>query len=244
MNPYSRDGIGRRDFLKVAAGLAVGLGLAPGPLLSAEPPVKIGFVGTGRLGSLLAAHWVKAGHEVLLSSLDLAHDKALAAQLGAKARAGTSKEAAAFGDVVIVSVPYSALPQVGKDVGDLLKGKVVIDTSNPVLARDGDVAKWARDKGAGIASAELLPGARLVRTLNAIGSNRLPEVAQRGGVAMPMAGDDAAAIAIASRLIKEIGLEPVVVGPLTMGRYLMPGTPLAGEHTPDEIRRIVATLKP
>jgi predicted dinucleotide-binding enzyme len=60
---------------------------------------------------------------------------------------------------------------------------------------------------------------------------------------MPIAGDDADAIAVASRLIRDIGYEPVLVGGLAMGRHLMPGTPLAGEHTPAEIRRIAATLK-
>jgi predicted dinucleotide-binding enzyme len=74
------------------------------------------------------------------------------------------------------------------------------------------LAAWARRKGAGLASAELLPGARVVRAFNAVGYNRM-------------------------------GFEPVAVGGLAMGRHLMPGTPLSGEHTPDEIRRIAATLK-
>ena len=60
---------------------------------------------------------------------------------------------------------------------------------------------------------------------------------------MPIAGDDSNAVALATRLIKEIGFEPVLVGGLAMGKYLVPGTPLAGEHTPAEIRQIVATLQ-
>ena len=59
---------------------------------------------------------------------------------------------------------------------------------------------------------------------------------------MPMAGDDASALALASSLVREIGFEPVVIGSLAMGRYLIPGTPLAGEHTAEQIRQIVATL--
>jgi predicted dinucleotide-binding enzyme len=61
---------------------------------------------------------------------------------------------------------------------------------------------------------------------------------------MPIAGDDKNAIAVASQLVREIGFEPVLVGGLDMGKYLMPGTPLAGEHTPGEVRSIAATLKP
>src|SRR6185436_5811284 len=187
----------------------------------------------------------KAGHEVMFSSLDLEADKALAARLGGKARAGTSKEAAAFGEVLLVAVPYSALPQVGRDLGGLIKGKVVIDTCNPIVGRDGDMAVRAREKGAGLASAELLPGARLVRAFNAIGYSSMASAAQRKGerMGMPIAGDDAGAIAVASRLVREVGYEPVLVGGLAMGRHLIPGTPLSGERSPEEIRRIAATLK-
>ena len=59
---------------------------------------------------------------------------------------------------------------------------------------------------------------------------------------MPIAGDDKAALDLASKLIKDIGFEPVVVGGMAKGKYLVPGTPLGGEHTPDEIRKIAATL--
>ena len=239
----------RREFLRGAgtavAGLALGvLPFGAGTANGADTGLKIGIVGSGRIGSTLGALWLKAGHEIMFSSLDLDHDKALAARLGGKARAGTSREAAAFGDVVLIAVPYSALPQLGRDLAESIRGKVVIDTCNPIPARDGDIAAWARDKGAGLASAELLPGARLVRAFNAIGYARLAEASQRPGerIGMPMAGDDASAVAVASRLVREVGFEPVVIGPLAMGKYLIPGTPLAGEHTPEQIRKIVATL--
>ena len=65
---------------------------------------------------------------------------------------------------------------------------------------------------------------------------------QPGQVGMPIAADDEQAIEIASRLIREIGFEPVLVGGLDKGKFLMPGTPLAGEHSPAEIRKIAATL--
>ena len=60
---------------------------------------------------------------------------------------------------------------------------------------------------------------------------------------MPIAGDDQDALALAERLIKEIGFEPVVVGGLAMGKYLVPGTPLGGVHTATEVKQIAATLK-
>ncbi len=228
----------RRELLLVA----LVMGVLPLRAAGAEK-TKIGIVGSGRVGSAIGAVWVKAGHEVMFSSRNIEHDRALAARLGAGARAGTPREAAAFGEVVMISVPYGSLRDVGKDLGDLIKGKVVIDTCNPFPGRDGEIATWAREKGAGLASAELLPGARLVRAFNAIGAGRMGSAYQDPGrVGMPIAGDDAQAIAVASRLIREIGYEPVLIGGLAMGKHLMPGTALAGERTAEEIRRIAATL--
>ena len=237
--------IDRRGFLRAAAAMLAlgGLPLAVRAQGAASGKMKIGIVGTGRVGGTLGTVWAKAGHSVLFSSLDLEHDKALAASVGANARAGTPREAAAFGDVLLISVPYHALPSVGKDLGELLKGKIVIDTCNPIEGRDGETGAWAREKGAGYASAELLPGARIVRAFNAVGYTRMADAAQRTPRAgMPMAGDDAKAIAVASALVRDIGFEPVVVGPLALGKHLVPRGPLSGERAPEEIRKIAATL--
>jgi predicted dinucleotide-binding enzyme len=239
----------RRGFLKLAgtatAALALELPFGAPAASVATGKLKIGVVGSGKVGGTLGGVWVKAGHDVMFSSRNLEHDKRLAASLGPSARAGTPREAAAFGEVLLISVPYRALPDVGKDLGDLVKGKVVIDTCNPIPSRDGEIATWAREKGAGLASAELLPGARIVRAFNAIGYARMGVAHERKGerIGMPIAGDDANAIERASHLIREIGYEPVLIGGLAMGKHLMPGTPLAGERTPDQIRQVAATLK-
>ena len=232
----------RRRFL-VVTGAAASTALLPFSIRSAEP-LKIGIIGAGKVGSALGGVWVQAGHEVMFSSRHLEDDQALAASLGGGARAGTPREAAAFGEVLLVAVPYGALPDVGKDLGELVRGKVVIDTCNPFPNRDGEIADWALRKGAGYASAELLPGARIVRAFNAVGAARMAVVhEQPGQVGMPIAGDDAEALEIASILIREIGFEPVLVGGLAMGKYLRPGTPLAGEHSAEEIRQIAAGLE-
>ena len=110
----------RRVFLQSAAAVAtIGLmGVLPLVVRAASDvakTLKIGIVGSGRIGGTLGELWVKAGHQVMFSSLDIEHDRALAARLGSGARAGTPKEAAAFGDVVLISVPYAALPQLGRD---------------------------------------------------------------------------------------------------------------------------------
>jgi len=236
---------GRRAFLRAAAA-GIALGSLPLAVRAADArkKLKLGIIGSGRIGGTLGRVWANAGHTVMFSSLDLEHDRALAAEVGHGARAGTPREAAAFGEVLLVAVPYHALPKVGKDLGALLKGKIVIDACNPFTGRDGEVGVWAQQKGAGLASAELLPGARIVRAFNAISYATMGEAAQRKeGYGMPVASDDAQAFAVASGLIRDIGYEPVLVGGLAFGRHLVPRTPLAGENTPEEIRQIAATLK-
>ena len=237
----------RRDFLKAAVAAAVfGTTEWPSRIAAAESkPMKIGMIGSGNVGSALGGVWASAGHPVMFSSRHLENDERLAAGIGANARAGTPHEAAAFGDVLVFAVPYGALSELGRALRDAIKGKVVIDACNPFPRRDGDIAERAREKGAGLMSAELLPGARIVRAFNAVGADRMGQAHKEPGrVGMPIAGDDEEALDVASMLIREIGYEPVRVGGLEMGKYLMPGTPLAGERTPEEIRRIAATLKP
>src|SRR5512146_2772659 len=98
-------------------------------------PLKSGISGAGKIGGTLAELWVKAGHEVLVSSRHPAELEGLARSLGPRARAGTPRDAAVFGDVVLVSVPYGALPQIGRDLAKELAGKVVLDTGNPYRRR-------------------------------------------------------------------------------------------------------------
>jgi len=243
----------RRDFLRLSGSTIAFLTLAADPLAALAQtaggaPLKIATIGAGREGGALGTLFVKAGHPVMFSSRHPEQLKDLVAGLGALAKAGTVAEAVAFGDVVLLVVPYTAVAEIGKEHGKGLAAKaLVIDVSNPIARRDGeDLVKSVNEEGgAGLATAKALPGARIVRAFNAIGYARLPELAHRKAdpVGIPIAGDDQNALALASRLIKEIGFEPVVVGGLAIGKYLVPGTPLAGEHTPAQIRQIAATLK-
>ena len=242
----------RRDFLQFI-GSAAFSALATGPLaaLAQTPgaaPLRIATIGAGREGAALGSLFAKAGHPVMFSSRHPEQLKDLVAGVGALAKAGTVAEAVAFGDVVLLVVPYGAVAEIGKEHGKALAAKaLVLDVSNPIAPRDGEdlVKSVDEEGGAGLATQKALPGARIVRGFNAIGSAQLAGLANRPGdpVGIPIAGDDQGALALASRLIKEIGFEPVVVGGLAMGKYLVPRTPLAGVHTPDEIRQIAATLK-
>jgi predicted dinucleotide-binding enzyme len=244
---------GRRGFLCLAASGLAALALAGRPDgAAAQTPAgskpKIGMVGAGREGGALGTLFVKAGHPVMFSSRHPERLKDLVAGLGPLAQAGTVEQAIAFGEVVVLVVPYTAMEGIGRDHGRALAGKVlVMDVSNPIARRDGDdLVKWVAEQGgAGLATAKLVPGARIVRAFNALGAGRLAALAHRPGdpVGVPIAGDDPKAIEVAESLIRDIGFEPVLVGGLAMGRHLVPGTPLGGEHTPAEIRRIAGTLR-
>ena len=127
-----------------------------------------------------------------------------------------------------ISVPYAALPQVGKDLQNELNGKVVLDTGNPYPERDGEMAEEARRKGTGVASAEFLPGVRLVRAFNAISFRNLRSEAHRSGelVGIPIAADDEKALDVAARLVRDAGFEPVIVGPLSKAKLFDVGSPV------------------
>jgi predicted dinucleotide-binding enzyme len=225
---FALGNLSRRSLLLGAVTLFAGTLTLGRPALAQEP-LKIGIIGTGKIGGTLARHWVKAGHEVFVSSRHPEELEDLVKELGPRAHAGTPREAAAFGPVVLVSVPYGAMPQIGNDYAAELAGKVIIDTSNPSERRDGaEAAEWQR-KGAGVSTAELLKNRRVVRAFNCIPAASLANQANRrpDRIAIPIGGDDGAAIAVAERLVRDAGFDPVMVGSLAKTREFDLGQPLA-----------------
>jgi len=231
--------ISRRAWLAVIALFVGAVGLGHVAPAAAQEPLKIGIIGTGKIGGALARHWVNAGHEVFMSSRHPEELEPLAKELGPRAHVGTPREAAAFGSVVLVSVPYGAMPQIGTDFASELAGKVIIDTSNPVERRDGAQAVEWNQKGAGVATAELLKSSRVVRAFNCIPAASLAGQANRqpDRIAIPIGGDDAAAVALTERLVREAGFDPVAVGTLAATRQFDLGQPLAqGNLSAAELR--------
>jgi hypothetical protein len=235
----------RRDVLK-AAGAAALLGALPlgGPAAFAQArKPKIGVIGSGNVGSAIGRSWARAGYDVMFSSRNLDSDKKLAAEVGAHARAGTPKEAGMFGDVLLFAVPYGALPDLGKSLGDSLKGKVVLDACNPFPQRDGEIANHAREKGAGFVSAELLPGARLVRAFNSWGYQTMAREANRPAprMAIPVASDDPQALKIGVQLVRDAGFDPVPVSSLAASKAYDLGSSVSGKVlTADEMRKALS----
>ncbi len=218
---HTTRGGSRRRFLLAAGAATAGLVVRALPLGAQAPrSLKIGIIGSGRQGGSVGTLWAKAGHQVFFSSRHPEQLKELVAKAGPNARAGLPQEAAAFGDVIFVAVPYGALPQIGKELAAQMKGKIVIECGNPVERRDGPMATEAMAKGTGVASAEFLPGVRLVRALNALSFVQVERDAHRAGekLGVPVAGDDQEAVRTAVRLVTDAGFDPVVVGGLSRAR--------------------------
>ena len=233
----------RRAFLRIS-GLAAVLALtrqvpALAQTSTTGAAMKIGIVGSGRIGGSVGARWVKAGHEVLFSSRHPEELKGLVEPLGPRARVGTVREAITFGNVVFIAVPYGALPQIGRENAAELSGKIVIDACNPIAARDGEIVQEAMANGIGPTSQKYLPGTRLVRAFNPVGYRNFEGEPTREGekIGMPVAGDNPEAVKVAVQLVRDAGVEPVVL-PLARAMEFAPGTPLFGKAFPvGELRK-------
>jgi 8-hydroxy-5-deazaflavin:NADPH oxidoreductase len=193
--------------------------------------MRIGLVGSGHIGGTVARLAIAVGHDVVLSNSRGPSTLAgLVAELGPHASAATSAEAAAAGDIVVVSIPVRAVPDVPVEP---LAGKVVIDTNNYYAVRDGHIA--ALDSGA-TTSAELLAAhlgaARVVKAFNTIEASQLLNQGQptrsSGRRALPIAGDDADAKRVVTELIDSFGYDVVDAGRLAEGRRFEPNTPPYG----------------
>jgi predicted dinucleotide-binding enzyme len=236
--------------MKRRAFLSVVLAAAVVPAFAQSKPMKIGVIGSGRIGSTIGGLWVKAGHEVMFSDRDPEQVKraidSLGPELKPKARAGGAHETATFGDVVLIAVPYAALPAIRDEVGLRLRGKVVIDPNNPVPARDGEMAVAAKEKGAGVSTAALLPGVRIVRSFNSWGYATMAREANRPAprMALPVAADDAEALKLGMQLVSDAGFDPVNAGSLAASKAFDLGSSVSGRIlTAAELRQAL-NLKP
>jgi predicted dinucleotide-binding enzyme len=191
--------------------------------------MKIGIIGSGNIGATAARLFVRAGHEVALSNSRGGEGlEALIAELGGNTKATTIEEAADFGDVVLIAIPFGKF---GTLPADGFKGKVVIDAGNYYPERDGKFTELDNDE---TTSSELMSAhlkeARLVKGFNTIYFKHL---ASQGDASLPLegrraifiAGDDTGAKEIVARLIEEIGFAAVDTGFLHEGgRRQQPGT--------------------
>src|SRR5246500_3338675 len=226
----------RRRALLSAAGVLIIEGVLLATTASGQttstPKMKIGVIGAGHIGGTIGGLWTKAGHPVFLSSRHPEELQDLVARLGPLAQAGTVDQAIAFGDVVFIAVPYGALPQIGRDYGKSLAGKIVLDANNAVASRDGPIAEEVERNGIGVTSQKYLTGARLVRAFNTLSYTIFEREANRPAprLAVPIAGDDKEEVQVAAQLVRDAGFDPVEVGRLADASRFQRGAPGYGQN--------------
>lgn len=181
------------------------------PLVHGELFMKIAILGAGNVGGALGKLWSSQGHDIVFGVRDpqSAKVEAALAQIGATVPVTSVAEAVAFGDLVLLAVPWQAVPSVLKEAGDW-KGKILLDATNR-LATGGpgqmpsageDVARWAQ-------------GARVVKGFNTTGSGNMDgRLYGPHKVDILICGDDARAKATVSALIEASGFDVVDAGPL------------------------------
>ncbi|MDN4614614.1 NADPH-dependent F420 reductase [Leifsonia sp. F6_8S_P_1B] len=188
----------------------------------------IGLIGSGHIGSQLARLAVAHGYDVVLSNSRGPETLAgLVAELGPQARAATPAEAAAAGDLVVVTTPLAA--EATLPVAELA-GKIVIDTNNYYPQRDGHIAELD-DESTTVAERlqAILPTSKVVKAFNHIGAAALTTEGQSSGTpgrrALIVAGDDEEARARVAELIDQFGFDPLDIGPLAEGWRIQRDTP-------------------
>ncbi|MNK92613.1 NADP oxidoreductase coenzyme F420-dependent [compost metagenome] len=199
--------------------------------------LKISVIGAGNVGGTLGTLWAKAGHSVMFSSRHPEELTDLVKTAGPNAQAGSVGDAAVWGDVIVLSVPYGAMPVLSEQLKGKLDGKVVFSTSNPFSGRDADVGRKALDLGVALADQQYLPGVHLVRAFNAIGYASMKDQSGKDK-AIPIFADDAQAREMGARLVRDAGFTPVVF-PLARANEGLPGGPLSGVWTEAELKRKV-----
>jgi predicted dinucleotide-binding enzyme len=206
--------------------------------------MNIGILGAGNIGGNAARLFAKAGHDVRIANSRSPETlAALIAEIGPHARAATPSDAVAFGDIVLLALPWIAKEEVIPEAGPY-DGKIVIDAMNP-YTEDFEIEDLG-DRTSSEIIRTLVPGARLVKALNTIYYRRLASEGKPPGadgrLAIPVAGDDAGAKAIVMQLIDEIGFDAVDSGNLhDGGRRQQPGTPVYNQpYDASEAREALA----
>ncbi|MEU1286764.1 NAD(P)-binding domain-containing protein [Kitasatospora sp. NPDC005856] len=176
--------------------------------------MRIGIAGTGSMARALGARWARAGHDVLVGGRDTDRAAALAERIGA--RAGTLRDAARHGrDAVLLAVPYAAAVGVAAGLGDTVRGRTLIDCTNPVAP--GFLLETGGGPSAAERIAAAVPAASVVKGFNLCHESvwsLTPPVFGGRPLAVPLCGDDAAALATVRGLVRDLGCEPVNGGGL------------------------------
>ena len=187
--------------------------------------MKIGILGTGDVGKALGKGFITLGHEVKMGSRDAANEKALAwaREMGPKASAGTFADAAAFGEIVVLATLGEANESALRSAGpEKFRGKVVIDTTNPLDFSSGMPKLVVPEGGsAGAQVQRLLPDAHVVKAFNTVGNAHMFRPDFPGGPPdMFICGNDEEAKKKVAAILTDFGWGTVDVGGIDASHYL------------------------
>jgi predicted dinucleotide-binding enzyme len=190
--------------------------------------MRIGIFGSGMIGGALAKLWTDAGHTVRFGARDPGKTQEKAAAIDPRIETGTLAEVAAWGEAFLLAVPLHATPEIGAAIAEGVRGKTVLDAGNAIPRRDGQAAEAARTGGSGAWVASHLPGAHVVKAYNTVYFQTIAGQAHRAPplVGVPLTGDDDGALAVAERLVRDSGLEPIRVGSLAETGRIDHGSPV------------------
>jgi 8-hydroxy-5-deazaflavin:NADPH oxidoreductase len=178
--------------------------------------MRLGIIGAGHVGGALGRLFEAQGHDVRFGVRD--PDKQAAGGLP-RNRSGSVADAAAFGDVIVLAIPWDAVKDALATTGPLT-GKTVIDCVNPLLPDLSGLA-LGTTTSASEEIAKLVPGAKVVKCFNTLGAANLanPEFGDQKA-SMLFAGDDAGAKLIVAELGNQLGFDMIDAGPLSQSRWL------------------------
>ncbi|MFD6158476.1 NADPH-dependent F420 reductase [Nocardia sp. NPDC060256] len=187
--------------------------------------MRIGIIGAGAMARALGGGWVAAGHEVLVGARSATAAGALAAVIGA--RSGSVRDAAGFGDVVLLALPVGALEEVLRTTGGLLAGRAVIDCTNAFAPDDaapaGATAFVLSEDAVAERIAAGAPGAHVVKAFNVCAAEvweSHTRVFEGRRLAVPLCGDDSDALRQVATLVEDLKLQPLSAGGLHRAKYL------------------------
>ena len=195
--------------------------------------MNIGIIGSGNIGGTLGKHWAGFGHSVMFSSRHPEELQSLADSVGATV--GTAEDAASFGEVILLAIPFGENGEVARQVGSL-EGKILIDATNPYPERDGEVAQQVIDDDTLTSTgwtAQQFSGARVVKAFNSVHFKVLENQAFQTGddrIAVQVVSDDEAAKDTVKQLLHDIGMVAHDLGGLANGKYFEPDAPLYAKN--------------
>lgn len=206
--------------------------------------MRVGIIGAGHIGGTLARLWANSGHQVTISSRHVEQLTPLVNQIGSNVCKGSVEEASKFGEVVVLSIPLGGIRTTGARIANYLVNKTVIDTMNPFIERDGDVAKEIIESGlaSGEATQRRFPSAKIVRAFSNVRYLDLNSQNHRNPplIAIPFATDDDNSRPVITELIKDAGFEPYDLGLLKQSKPQDPGGILFGKAlTAAQIRELL-----